>query len=101
MNKIYFTPGPSQLYPTVRKHIDEALAEDIGSISHRGKKFEELFSQTVTNLRMLLKVPQTRRIFFLSSGTEAMERVIENCVKKESFHFVNGSFSKRFFDTAV
>jgi phosphoserine aminotransferase len=29
-----------------------------------------------------------------------MERIIENCAEKHSFHFVNGEFSKRFFATA-
>ena len=29
-----------------------------------------------------------------------MALVIENCVEEKSFHFVNGSFSKRFFQTA-
>lgn len=100
MGKLFFTPGPSQLYPTLEAHIRHALEKDIGSISHRGKKFEEIFFQTVSNLRALLKIPQTHHLFFLSSGTEAMERIIENCVEEKSYHFVNGSFSKRFFTTA-
>jgi phosphoserine aminotransferase len=29
-----------------------------------------------------------------------MERIIENCVEKYSFHFVNGAFSKKFFEIA-
>jgi len=100
MTKIFFTPGPSQLYPTVSTHIEEALENNIVSISHRSKQFEELFSLTVMNIRKLMNIPENYHIFFLSSGTEAMERVIQNCVEKESLHFVNGSFSKRFYETA-
>src|SRR5579864_2740300 len=100
MHKIFFTPGPSQLYPTVKNHLEQAFEENIGSISHRSNQFEELFSLTVENLRKLMHIPQKHHVFFLGSGTEAMERIIENCVEKESFHFVNGSFSKRFFITA-
>lgn len=97
MNRIYFTPGPTQLYPTVKGYIIKALDEDILSISHRGEKFQSFYSETVNNLRKLLKIPKSHKIFFLSSGTEAMERIIQNCAVKYTFHFVNGAFSKRFF----
>lgn len=101
MHKIYFTCGPSQLYPTVQKHIYEALAHDIPSISHRGAKFQEIFQKTVVNLKRLLAVPKQHHIFFLSSSLESMERIIENCVETYSFHFVNGSFSKKFYEIAI
>lgn len=101
MKRIFFTPGPSQLYPTVAKHIINALAEDIPSISHRGEKFHEIFRSTQEALRKLLKIPKNHKIFFLSSGTEAMERIIENTVEEYSLHFVNGAFSKKFYQTAV
>lgn len=101
MNKIFFTSGPCQLYPTVKKHILEAIKKDIPSISHRGEKFHEIFQNTQNLLKKLLKIPERHKIFFLSSGTEAMERVIENTVDKFSLHFVNGAFSDRFYQTAV
>ncbi|MGH7245877.1 MAG: aminotransferase class V-fold PLP-dependent enzyme [Candidatus Levyibacteriota bacterium] len=101
MKHIYFTPGPSQLFPTVPSYLQEAIKNDIGSISHRSKQFDELFEQTTSRIRTLFAVPQTHAVFFVGSGTEAMERVIQNCVTKESFHVVNGSFAKRFFETAV
>lgn len=101
MRNIFFTPGPSQLYPTVKKHLLQALREDIPSISHRGQKFQGIYQGTVSGLRQLLNIPDSHRVYFLSSGTEAMERVIENCVGKHSFHFVNGSFSKRFYKSAL
>lgn len=100
MKNIYFTVGPTQLYPTVKKHISYALENNITSISHRGNDFQELYLNTTTELRTLLNIPSTHNIYFVSSGTESMERVIQNTVIKDSFHFVNGSFSKRFYETA-
>jgi phosphoserine aminotransferase len=100
MKNIYFTVGPSQLYPTVKKHINSALENNISSITHRGSSFEALYLHTTSQLRLLLNIPNSHNIYFVSSGTECMERVIENTVQKDSFHFVNGSFSKRFYETA-
>jgi phosphoserine aminotransferase len=96
--KIYFTVGPSELYPTVAQHVQTALDEKIGVISHRGKQFEAIYKNAADGLRTLLKVPADFHIFFLSSATEIWERIIENCVEHNSFHCVNGSFSKRFYE---
>lgn len=101
MNKTYFTVGPSQLYPTVKKHIRSAVKHDIGSISHRGSQFKEIYQSCVGQLKELIAIPQGYHVFFISSGTEAMERVIQNCVEKTSLHFANGSFGKRFYETAA
>ncbi len=95
------TVGPSQLYPTVQAHIKGALREDILSISHRGKRFQDIYKQTTNNLRELMGIPPTHHIFFLGSATEAMERIIQNTVETNSFHLVNGAFSKRFFTMAA
>jgi phosphoserine aminotransferase len=98
MSNIFFTVGPSQLYPTAKKHIEKAIQDDICSLSHRSKKFQEIYASAVQNVKNLLGIPENFQIFFLGSATEAMERIIQNCVREHSFHFVNGSFSKRFFD---
>ena len=100
MQKIFFTPGPTQLYPNVAKYIEEALKEEVCSISHRGSKFQQIFHNTTKSLRKLLRIPESYHVFFLSSATEAMERVIENLVAENSYHFVNGAFSERFFTIA-
>jgi len=97
MKKIFFTPGPSQLYPTVSKHIEKAMQEDIGSISHRSAQFQEIYKDLIQSLKKLLSIPEDYHIFITGSGTEAMERIVQNCVENYSFHFVNGSFAKRFF----
>jgi len=100
MKKIFFTPGPSELYPTVKKHIQNCLKDDILSISHRGSQFGKIYSQTETGLKNLLSIPKDYFIFFLSSGTEAMERIIENCAEEKSFHFISGAFGDKFYEIA-
>ena len=97
MKKIYFTPGPTQIYPQVQLHIEEAIKSGVCSISHRGRDFGEIFENTTGLIKKLLGIPDDFHIFFLGSATEAMERIIENCVEKHCYHFVNGAFSKRFF----
>jgi phosphoserine aminotransferase len=97
MKKIFFTPGPSELYTTVPNHFQKSLAAQIGSISHRSSQFQEIYQELVSGLKKLLTIPDDYHIFIVGSGTEAMERIIQNCVEKYSFHLVNGSFSKRFF----
>lgn len=97
----YFIVGPSQLHPKVPDFMNWAIETDILSISHRSRNFESIFQNTTDSLRELMDIPESHHIFFMSSATEAMERVIQNLVDKSSFHFVNGSFSKRFYQTAV
>lgn len=101
MKQVFFTPGPSQLYPTIAHHIADALREDIGSLSHRSEKFQDIFKEAVEGVRKLLAIPEEYSIVFVASGTEAMERIVENTVEKKSFHFVHGSFSERWYETAI
>lgn len=94
MKKIYFTVGPSQIYPNLPIYIKMVLKENILSISHRGTDFKELFEDTVICLKKLLNIPNNYQIFFVSSALEAMERTIQGCVEKTSFHIITGSFGK-------
>jgi phosphoserine aminotransferase len=98
--KINFTPGPSQLYFTVEDHIRTALRDGVPTLSHRSKKFEGFYQDTVEGLKELLKLPSDYHIYFTGSATEIWERLIQNLVEEQSFHLVNGSFSKRFFEIA-
>ncbi|KKW46368.1 hypothetical protein A3C21_02420 [Candidatus Kaiserbacteria bacterium RIFCSPHIGHO2_02_FULL_59_21] len=101
MKKTFFTVGPSQTHPKLAALMREAFKKDIPSISHRGAEFQSLFAETIRSLKTLLNIPEDFHIFFLSSGTEGMERVLENCAGRKSFHLVNGSFGKRFYTAAV
>ena len=100
MKNVYFTPGPAQLYPSVARHLQTAMDEQIGSISHRSSAFRKIYQHAAEGLRELLRIPDGSGIFFLGSATEVWERVLQNCAERESFHLVNGSFSGRFYEFA-
>lgn len=99
--KIYFTPGPTQLYFTVSDHLKSALREDVMSISHREKRFEKIFSEARENLTELLSLPVGHDIYFISSANEIWERIVQNLVQDSSHHFINGAFAKKFYDFAL
>jgi len=98
VSTIFFTPGPAALYPTVQNHVNEAFVNNIGSISHRGKAFQNIYEETDKQLRKLLGIPSDFKILFTGSATEIWERIIQSTVTKKSAHFVNGSFSSKFYD---
>jgi len=97
---IYFTPGPSELYPTIKYHLQAAIENNIASLSHRSEKFRTIYRETAESLRRLLDIPRDFNIFFVSSATEAMEIAARNCVEKYSAHFVDGAFGEKFFEIA-
>lgn len=97
--KHYLTPGPSQLYPTVPAHLQEALAQDIPSISHRSPAFMDFYAALVRDLKALFQAPEDYHVFVFASATEIWERLAQNTIEKASFHLVNGDFSARFRDT--
>lgn len=78
--------------------MKQAFRDGIPSLSHRSKKFESIFAHTVNGLRELLNIPTNYHLYFTGSATEIWERVAQNLVDESSFHLVNGSFSKRFFE---
>lgn len=100
MKKIYFTVGPSEVYPTLYKHLEKAIKRDIPSLSHRGSEFKELFKNTTTGLKKLLNIPAPFKIFFVSSALEGMERIIQGCCERVSFHIITGSFGKSWVNYA-
>jgi len=99
-DKKYFTCGPTELYSVVREYMLEAVDKKLLSLSHRSKDFEIIYKYTVDELKKLMSIPDDFMVLFSSSGTECMERIIENLVEDCSYHFVNGSFSERFYKTA-
>jgi phosphoserine aminotransferase len=97
---VNFTPGPSQLYFTVEDHLRQVIRKNIGSLSHRSKEFEMISKEATEGLKQLLSIPSDFHVFFTGSATEVWERSIQNLVEANSFHFVNGAFSKRYFEIA-
>ncbi len=83
------------------QHMHTALQEKIGSISHRSQQFKDIYAKAEAGLKQLLQLPDNYEVLFMSSANEIWERAIQNTVEQESFHLVNGSFSKRFFQVAV
>lgn len=98
MGFTFFTPGPAALYPTFEQHLKTFVENQLGSISHRSQQYRDLHKFTVDQLRTLLNVPDTHAILFLGSASEAWERILFSTVELESFHLINGSFSKKFYD---
>lgn len=52
-------------------------------------------------MRELLNVPSNYHLVFCASATEIWERIIQNLVEEDSYHLVNGAFSKKFYETAT
>lgn len=94
----YFTVGPAALYPTCEQHYRDAFHQQIGSISHRSEAFRSIYRHTDEQLRQLMNIPSGHRLFFTASATEIWERICFNLVRSQSFHFVQGAFSKKFFE---
>jgi phosphoserine aminotransferase len=92
----YFTVGPTQLHPVVPGAIREALSAGLPSWSHRSGPARADVARTVEALRGLLGIPADHRVLFVSSATEAMERIVEGAVQRRSAHLVNGAFARRF-----
>lgn len=98
--KLFFSVGPTKLFPSVNNHLSEILKEDLLSISHRSSTFKETIRATKDSLRLLNNIPTSFEIFFMSSATEVWERLMQNCVKETSYHLVNGMLSYEFMNTA-
>lgn len=98
MNKKYFTVGPTEIAEGIAGHYSNAIENSLFSISHRSKIFEDIYSGTVNSLKALLNIPDDFYVFFLSSATECMERIVQNLVEIKSYHFVNGYFAERFLN---
>ncbi len=91
-----FNPGPSQVSDATKDDIREALERNIVGISHRSTAFSQIGEEAIVGLRTYFKVPDSYHILFTSSATDAMELVIRNLVKTDTFHFTNGNFSELF-----
>ena len=100
MKDLFLTPGPSKLHPLAVEYIRKGVEEDVYSMSHRSDRFRGLSWECMEALRELMGIPESSKIFYVSSATEAMERTIENCSATGTFHFINGAFSRRFYDTS-
>lgn len=97
---VYLTPGPSQPYPGLHDFIEDAWAEDILAISHRGSMFQSVYKRTDAALRAVMDIPKDYSVLFVGSATEAMERTIQGTVRRRSHHLVSGAFAEKWFEIA-
>ncbi len=89
-----FIPGPTDVHP------DVLAAQNQPMMGHRGKDFEELFARIQPKLRQVF-FTSGRVYISTSSGTGLQEAAVRNCVAHQVLCCVNGSFSQRWYETAV
>jgi phosphoserine aminotransferase len=95
---LFFTAGPSQLHPQYIAFYQQAMDLHLGSLNHRSEAFRKIYQETDLQLRQLMNIPSTHEIYFTGSASEIWERMLMSLVDVHSFHFVKGSFSKRFYE---
>jgi predicted phosphoserine aminotransferase len=89
-----FIPGPTDVHP------DVLAAQNQPMIGHRGKDFEEHFARIQPKLRRVF-FTSSRVYISTSSGTGLQEAAVRNGVARKVLCCVNGSFSQRWYETAV
>jgi phosphoserine aminotransferase len=96
MPLLSFAPGPTQLHPLVPDELRLMAADGYLSESLRSPAVRREVERMSEALRDLLRIPPDHRILLLGSATEAMERILQGGVERQSFHLVNGAFARRF-----
>jgi len=99
--KMNFNVGPSQNGPEVADDIRDALEQGVTIISHRSPRFYEYFAKARREIFSYFSLPDDWKMYFLASGSEAMESACRGLIRKRSLHFVNGNFSRRAYDFAT
>lgn len=97
---ITFAPGPSKVYDSLPRYMQEAYEKGILSANHRSAVFMDLYKETETLMKEKLHVPQDFKLLFTSSATENWEIITQSVVESASFHIFSGSFGKKWFEYA-
>ncbi len=100
MIKMNFNVGPSQNGAEVANDIHEALEQGVTIISHRSPRFYELYAKARREIFSYFSLPNDWKMYFLASGSEAMESACRGLIRERSLHFVNGNFSRRAYNFA-
>ena len=95
-----FYPGPSKVYPQVGQYLQDAFAEGILSVNHRSSEFIEITRGAIEGLHQKLNIPEDYFIYFISSATEAWEIIAQSLTRKQSVHYYNGDFGKKWAEYA-
>lgn len=85
-----FIPGPSEV------RAENLLAMATPQVGHRTPEFSELYNRIQPKIQQVLYT--SGPVFMVtSSATGVMEGSVRQCVHKKCISFVNGAFSKRWF----
>ena len=90
-----FYPGPSKVYPQVGQYLQDAFAEGILSVNHRSAECMDITRGAIEGLHEKLNIPDDYSIYFISSATEAWEIISQSLTRKQSVHYYNGAFGKK------
>jgi len=90
-----FGVGPSALFPGLDGKLVEIIRSGILEKSHRSPEFSEMSEKTIAALRRFLRIPESYKIFYTASATEAMQISLQNGVQKKSVHFSTGAFGRK------
>lgn len=88
-----FIPGPTWVRPDVFAAMSQPM------IGHRSPEYAELQARVTASCQRLMQT-QGDVFFSTSSATGLMEGAIRSCVQSKSLHFVNGAFSRRWYELA-
>jgi phosphoserine aminotransferase len=97
---ITFAPGPSKVYDSLPKYMQEAYEKGILSANHRSSVFMNLYQETETLMREKLHMPDDYKLLFTSSATENWEIISQSIVQSAGYHIFSGSFGKKWFEYA-
>lgn len=95
---ISFYPGPSRVYDEIPKYVNAAHRKGILSMNHRSDEFMSICEKTVDLLKEKLSIPESYKIFFLTSATECWEVIAQSLITSGSHHIYNGAFGEKWFD---
>lgn len=92
-----FYPGPSKVYPSVPRYVQEAYEQGILSINHRSPEFVAISQRAIQLVKEKLRVPDDYTVFYTSSATECWEIISQSLVSRASYHVYNGAFGEKWF----
>ncbi len=94
---ISFYPGPSRVYSSVPRYVQEAYEQGVLSINHRSAEFVDISKRTIALVKEKLRVPDDYSVFYVSSATECWEIISQSLVRHASYHVHNGAFGQKWF----
>jgi phosphoserine aminotransferase len=95
---ISFYPGPSRIYDEIPGYVKTAHRKGIMSMNHRSDEFMTMCERTVALLKEKLSIPESYKVYFLTSATECWEVIAQSLITRGSHHIYNGAFGEKWFD---